>query len=526
MTGRRPTLGTSAIVVPATTAAGGPHAATDATPQAESRPGSQAAPPPRPAVIPGAVSGPNRAQAEDQDLPLQDLDEAPPPRPDKPTPEPPQMPFKALDPAEFETRVQAYQQVLRVRREAERRLDAEERPPLTLLPFMTLRERLARPQPATRFRIEGWLPVDARVMLAAQYKSGKTTAVNNLTRSLVDGDPWLGTAAVTSIDGCLVVIDTEMAETQLDDWYRHQGIRADDRVVLVPLRGALTGFNLLDATVRARWAAHFRTLGAQYVILDCLRPVLDALGLDEQRDGGRFLVAFDTLLLEAGIREALIVHHMGHSGERSRGDSRFRDWPDVEWKLVRQSEDPASPRFISAFGRDVEVQESQLAYDPVWRRLTLTGGGSRRDATLQQALAAVLEVLAEAQPVSFRKLQDTVQSRSLVHYPRDRVRDAIKLGVRTQKIVTEDGPKRALLHRLPSPPDTATTTASPPPVSECAELCDDRAPHGVSECASASIDARTLHTHAAGEIPNPAPHTRQARPARSRRPRRTDAESP
>jgi hypothetical protein len=429
-----------------------------------------------------------------------------------------------MPPAPDEQQVQRALKHFRVVREAKRRLDAEEHPPLTLPPLETLRDRLARPRPAVRWRIEGWLPVDARVILTAQYKSGKTTAVNNLGRSLVDGDPWLGTAAVTSIDGCLVIVDTEMAETQLDDWYRDQGISADDRVVLFPLRGALAGFNLLDLTVRATWAAHLRTIGAQYVILDCLRPVLDALGLDEQHDVGRFLVAFDALLLEASIREAMIVHHMGHGAERSRGDSRLRDWPDVEWKLVRQSENPASPRYISAFGRDVEVQESQLAYDPVWRQLTLTGGGSRRDATLQQALAAVLDVLAEeAEPVSFRKLQDAVQSRSVVHYPRDRVRDAIKLGVRTKAIVTEDGPKRALLHRLPSPPDTATTTASPPPVGECAEVCDDCTPHSVGECASASIDARTLHTHAGGEIANPAPHARPSRPARSQRQRRTGA---
>jgi hypothetical protein len=156
----------------------------------------------------------------------------------------------------------------------------------------------------------------------------------------------------------------------------------------------------------------------------------------------------------------------------------------------------------------------------------LTGGGSRRDADIQQALAAVLAVLAdEAEPLSFRKLQETVQSRSVVHQTRDNVRDAIKLGVRTRAIVTEGGPRRALLHRLPSLPNTAatTTTASSPLVGECAELCDDRAPHSVGECASASIGARTLHTYAAGEIPEPGPHAQQVRPARSRRPRRTNA---
>ena len=52
--------------------------------------------------------------------------------------------------------------------------------------------------------------------------------------------------------------------------------------------------------------------------------MLDALGLDEHRDAGRFLTAFDALLVEAGIRDAFVVTHMGHTNERARGDSRLR----------------------------------------------------------------------------------------------------------------------------------------------------------------------------------------------------------
>jgi hypothetical protein len=51
-----------------------------------------------------------------------------------------------------------------------------------------LRERLARPRPTLKWRIEGWQPVGSRVMLAAQYKAGKTTVAANLDRALVDGD--------------------------------------------------------------------------------------------------------------------------------------------------------------------------------------------------------------------------------------------------------------------------------------------------------------------------------------------------
>src|SRR6185295_16578040 len=130
-----------------------------------------------------------------------------------------------------------------------------------------------------------------------------------------------------------------------------------------------------------------------YIVVDCLRPILDALGLDEHSDSGRFLVALDALLFEANISECLLVHHMGHVGERSRGDSRLRDWPDVEWRLVRQDSDPASARFLTAYGRDVDVPENQLHFDAATRHLTVAGG-TRRDAKSTVTLTDVLNVLA------------------------------------------------------------------------------------------------------------------------------------
>jgi hypothetical protein len=366
---------------------------------------------------------------------------------------------------------------------------------------MTLRDRLAQPRIPTRYRIEGWMPVDARTMIVAQYKAGKTTLVGNLCRSLLDGDMFLGVAPVTPVEGVLVLVDTEMAPTQLDDWYRDQGISNDDRLVIITLRGSLNSFNLLDRAVRSKWAADFKARGAHYIILDCLRPVLDALGLDEQHDAGRFLVAFDELLREAEVHEAAVVHHMGHGGERARGDSRLRDWPDVEWLLVRETADPASPRYISAFGRDVNVAQGRLEYD-LWRRLTLTNG-TRQEAGLATALAAVHAALAKANsPLSLRDLQKALAQSE---YPRDRVRAAIRHGVDRGEILIEKGPRNAHLHRLnqsiQSVPDVSH------PSSDCAAVCDARTPHSPSECASASIEARTHTGHSQPSAADAGPHT-------------------
>ena len=97
-----------------------------------------------------------------------------------------------------------------------------------------------------------------------------------------------------------------------------------DAVELVSLKGRAASFNILDPQTRAEWAATLR--GVDVIILDCLRPILDAFRLDENRDAGRFLVAFDALLIEVGGGspvDGIVVHHMGHTDERSRGDSRI-----------------------------------------------------------------------------------------------------------------------------------------------------------------------------------------------------------
>ena len=152
-------------------------------------------------------------------------------------------------------------------------------------------------------------------------------------RSVVDGELFLGVAKVRPVSN-LVILDFEMSEGQIEGWLRDQNIRNTDAVHLVSLRGAASSFDILNPLRRQEWAAALRATRAEMAVLDCLRPGMDALGLDEHSEAGRFLTAFDEMLKEANIPEALLVHHSGHSGERSRGDSRILDWPDGIWNLV------------------------------------------------------------------------------------------------------------------------------------------------------------------------------------------------
>lgn len=373
--------------------------------------------------------------------------------------------------AGYDRRVAEALEIERVRREVRRRLDAEDRGLIELPAFEHLGVVLERPVEPGRERLVGWLPLGGNAVIAAQFKAGKTTLVDNLTRTLVDGDAFLGRAPVRVVSGTVVRLDVEMSVRQGTSWLRLQQIRRHSHVIPLFLRGRAATFNVLAPEIRARWAAELKRCACEVLIVDCLRPILDALGLDEHKDVGRFLVALDALKAEAGVRELVLVVHMGHNGERARGDSRTQDWPDVTIRLVRQDDDPASPRYISAFGRDVDQPEQRLKFEPEARRLVIEGG-SRLDARKEAALDAVLDVLrATSQPLNGSAIKKALVNSD---HSRDAVDAALRTGRGTGRLCCVEGPRNTKLYR---------------PASELPAASGQYPAESASEFPAASIEA-------------------------------------
>jgi len=358
---------------------------------------------------------------------------------------------------DFEDEVERERRKLEVRAEAKRRFDGSAQEPFRRTP-MSLQQLLAQPPNPTPMRIDQVMPDGGRVIFSAPYKAGKTTAVGNLIRSLVDGDPFLNAFTVNKTARRLVLIDNEMSQDMVRDLLLKQQIKNTDAVAdVICLRGEVGSFDILSDGRRREWAAHLRDIGCDYLIFDCLRPALDALGLDENHDAGRFLDAFDELLLEAGIDgNATVIHHMGHTSERARGDSRIQDWADAIWKIVRQKpSDDLSSRLFSATGRrDVALPEGVLEYDAASRHLTYRDVNRTQAQKQQTDLATFAEVsrlLTENQINGGNGMSGNQIEIEAVKKPgvtKRSVRAVLKHGAETGQLAEYDGARNARMYTL------------------------------------------------------------------------------
>jgi hypothetical protein len=162
-----------------------------------------------------------------------------------------------------------------------------------------LGEFLLQPPSATPQLIKGLWNTGGPVLFAAQFKAGKTTVRDNVVRCLADGGMFLDKYPVEPVYyGTIVIIDLELSPDMMREWLRRQGIVNTHRVEVIPMRGMAHTLDWTIPEIRNRWANKLRALNAKVLILDCLRPVLDALGMNENTVS--LVVARPGLVRQAG----------------------------------------------------------------------------------------------------------------------------------------------------------------------------------------------------------------------------------
>jgi hypothetical protein len=287
------------------------------------------------------------------------------------------------------------------------------------LDAINLTEFLTQPDETEQYRVTGLWPAQGRVLLAAAAKAGKTTiVVGNILPSLVDGRAFLGEHSTQPVTGRVTYLNMEVGERIIRTWMRRAGIINTDQVNVVNLRGKASALTLATQQGRQRFAAFLRNLETEAVILDPLAPLLATLGLDENSntDVAMFFSWWAETLQIADVTDDLVVHHTGHAGQRSRGASRLLDEPDAIWTLTKglgtdladdETLGSTQPRFLTAYGRDVDKPEEGLDHNPDTGHLAFNGQTRSQTKAVGKA-NHITDILQDQTPRSINQICQTV----------------------------------------------------------------------------------------------------------------------
>ncbi len=260
----------------------------------------------------------------------------------------------------------------------------------------TLYDQLAEVPPKTDWVMHDLAPAGI-VMVNAQAKGGKTTLLINAAFSMVENVPFLNRFKVNlQPDERIGYLNMELPKGQMNEWFRDLQISDEGQKRLEVYHSMEYGLKVLDfSNDRAvEWVIKWLTdNGITVLFADPLAKLYNparwmGAGGDVNAAFTQWFNVLEDIQRIAKLRLVWIAHHTGFSEEaadRSRGASSMMDNPTVNMILRHNGGHAGKPkgneRWLKAWGRAVDVDEFEIGYDPIKRRLFKTGGsGTRADS--------------------------------------------------------------------------------------------------------------------------------------------------
>lgn len=231
--------------------------------------------------------------------------------------------------------------------------------------------------PDTQYLIEGLTGVGHNTTITAKFKTGKTTLLINLIRSLLDNEPFLGQFKVKPLDGRIVLLNYEMDSTDLQrDLLKLKIENTGGMAPPVNLRGSK--LDLVDPRYQEWLIEYLKSQDSEVLMIDTYTAALAQTAIDENDNSGvgRFTSALDLIKKESGVSNLFITAHMGRANfeegeERTRGATRLNDWQDVGWTYARKSGDVA---YLASHGRQRTTKDAfSVEFDHETLLLSSTG---------------------------------------------------------------------------------------------------------------------------------------------------------
>jgi len=296
------------------------------------------------------------------------------------------------------------------------------------------RDYLNLPDEQVEWVVHDLLPSGGNATLTAQFKTGKTTLMGELVRSLCDGEPFLGKFKVRA-EGRVALFNYELSRDQQKRWLQSVDIVNPERFSVWDLRGyrmPLTNPAVEDMVVA--WLVEHEI--ETWIIDPFARAFVGSGDENDNGDVSTFLDTIDVIKRKSGVASVVMPVHTGRTeaeegAEHARGASRLDDWPDVRWLLTRGKGQQNDVRYFRATGRDVEVEEESLTFEESTRRLTM-GGWDRSTDRLRAIEGQIVAAVTEAPGMSQRGILDTVEGRQ------SDIKKAIKRAVDGRRLIQSE----------------------------------------------------------------------------------------
>lgn len=237
----------------------------------------------------------------------------------------------------------------------------------------SLDQFLVRQYEESGYVIEELMVFGTTVFLVAAAKTGKTSVNLNLIQSLADGTPFLGAFAVRQIRGRIAFFDFELDERMAQAWYKRIGIKNTDKVEHFAFRGFPNPFASPIALDQLAEELKFHDI--EFLIIDPFSSIYSG-NPNENGEVKEFLKLLDAFKVKSGVKHLVLSVHAGRDQSKTRGASTLDDHPDALWYLSKDSD---GRRTFRAIGRDVEIPESYLTFEPNSGELTINRGSKVLD---------------------------------------------------------------------------------------------------------------------------------------------------
>lgn len=311
------------------------------------------------------------------------------------------------------------------------------------LSFVNLADEFELPVPEVTWTIEGLHAVGGNTTITAGFKTGKTTLMRNLVRSLADGVPFLGEHEIRKLEGRIAYFNFEVIDVEFRDKIRELGIKNAGSVFPIHLRER--HFDLMQDETFEDAASALKRAEVEVVILD---PFSGAYYGDENSNSEQnlFLKRLDQFKRAAGVVDLFMPVHTGRTveegNERARGAAKLDDWADNRWIYAKHVD--SGERFLGGTVRrlgDLKEQETRL--DPTTQQLVYSPfKGTRKEKAGDQLKGEVLAYVAANPGCTSNAITGGVVGNA------QKVRDVIRRAIRDLDVETRDGANRSTLHYL------------------------------------------------------------------------------